>query len=618
MPFQFPRRTNPAHAKIPSVVHYIFGLKKAREPFGLVHYLAVASALNVLKPQRVIIHHGFGQPAGLYWDLVRDHVELKQARAVDEIFGNPVDDYAHKADLIRIEALMKYGGISLDLDVWVLRPFDDLLGNDFVMGQEGPPRGRDGVIGLCNAVILSSAKSKFLKRWYNSYRSFNGPQGDYQLPTLLAKQYPSEIALLPYDRFFSPTWRHSTLKAMYAENTYGYASNYAVHTWESASRDYLEGFSMSWLFECRSTLLSMMRAYVPNPLISVIVPCYEQRKYIRESIDSIVAQKWPLWELIVVDDGSTDSCGTYVNDLSKTEYRGVPQLQESLTVIIQENQGLAAARNEGIRQARGLWICVLDADDRIGPDYFLEAERAMSRAPRVNVIYSDQEFFGESTGHWNVPGLDFQQSLMTGPLPVMTLYRRSLWMDVGGYSDALPWGNEDWDFWLKLVEVGARGTKLDGTHTYYRYKHNSMMRDAADEVKTERAMLRTRHPDLYNVATLLESQNEIARMSGKTYMRLVKLSKSSSIGRESRACNMFWRALRAWRDKRLQDAEDLVTEVIGIDGEALSWQPRYFLAMLLCNSGRQSDGTRMLNLLSTHISLYKSYSYRDLVGSCAP
>jgi len=340
---------------------------------------------------------------------------------------------------------MKYGGIYLDLDVWVLRPFSALLTHDFVMGQEGV----DGNWGLCNAVIVAAKDSEFLRIWYDAHRTFNDTIYNYygvQLPGILAKQHPSLIKVMGHTTFFWPLWYARGLDAMFSDHTYDYASNLAVHPWNSAVRrnKRLDDFSQSWLLQCRSPLLAMMRIHLPQPLFSIIMPCQSRRQHIREAVESVIRQSWPNWELIVVDDGSLDNCGRYVEELA-IEYRDIPQMQNALTVIRQQNRGLAQARNAGIRKARGMWISALDADDIFGHEYFLKAEQAMSKNPALEMIFSDQHHSKETRWHWNVSDVDNQSSLITTRSP-LTIDRRSLWERVRGYSGALPYGDEDWDF----------------------------------------------------------------------------------------------------------------------------------------------------------------------------
>ena len=92
-------------------------------------------------------------------------------------------------------------------------------------------------------------------------------------------------------------------------------------------------------------------------MISVIVPVYNVEKYIRRCIESILIQEYRNFELILVDDGSTDSSGDICEEYAKDNNR--------ITVIHQENKGLSGARNTGISNAKGEWVVFIDSDDYI-------------------------------------------------------------------------------------------------------------------------------------------------------------------------------------------------------------------------------------------------------------
>jgi hypothetical protein len=296
---------------IPKTIHFVYGLK-TDAIFGLVQYLSIASAFIVHKPSIIYLHCA-NVPTGFYWDMVSSLVIINIVRDVTTIFGNPVIHYAHKADIIRLRALLKFGGVYLDLDMISLVSFDRHLGNDFVMGRE-----KD--VGLCNGVIMSTKHSKFLKIWYNAYKTFNDSDWNYHsviLPNELAKSplYSKDITVLDYKIFFWPKWDKEGLDLMYRSHDYDYKENLAVHLWDSAARKTItKDLNMMWLLQNRSSLLSKLDVYVPIILISVIIPCNNQRNYIGNTITSVIQQTWQLWEIIVVDDGSTDKCGRYVLD----------------------------------------------------------------------------------------------------------------------------------------------------------------------------------------------------------------------------------------------------------------------------------------------------------------
>jgi hypothetical protein len=184
---------------IPNVVHFVFGLQSTNATFSFINYVAIASVLFIQRPEKVILHCYY-EPVGIYWEMVQKYVEIHKVHLVRSIFGNKIENYAHMADVIRLEVLLKHGGIYLDIDVITLRPYDPYLGYEMVMGHEG----KNGRIGLCNAVILAIPNSRFLKRWYESYKSFNHEQWNYHsviLPLKLATETPDQIKILDYQKF---------------------------------------------------------------------------------------------------------------------------------------------------------------------------------------------------------------------------------------------------------------------------------------------------------------------------------------------------------------------------------------------------------------------------------
>ena len=106
---------------------------------------------------------------------------------------------------------------------------------------------------------------------------------------------------------------------------------------------------------------------VLSPFVSVIVPIYNVEKYLKSCLDSIVAQSYKNFEVILVDDGSPDNCGK-ICDAYAMKY-------DFIRVVHQKNQGVSAARNNGIKKSHGVYILPLDGDDTISPTYI---ERAVA------------------------------------------------------------------------------------------------------------------------------------------------------------------------------------------------------------------------------------------------
>jgi Glycosyltransferase sugar-binding region containing DXD motif len=230
--------------RIPKILHYCFGLNKdfGRKPWSLAHYVCVASAVKKIQPDVTYFYYQY-EPSGCWWDLTKPMLQLVPIVAPCEIFGNPLEHPAHKADVVRLEKIIEHGGIYLDSDVLVQRSFDDLLDYSSAMGQEGEA----GKYGMANAVILAEPKAPFMMRWYEEYRSFRGATGYYwsehsaELPGRLAKQHPDEIHVLPPNAFFWPMWSANELKVLFeSSEEIDVSACYANHLWESQGWQYLD------------------------------------------------------------------------------------------------------------------------------------------------------------------------------------------------------------------------------------------------------------------------------------------------------------------------------------------------------------------------------------------
>jgi hypothetical protein len=207
--------------------------------WSLVHYVCVKSAVEKIKPD-VVSFYLENEPTGPWWELTKPLVDIVRVKPPNEIFGNPVTHYAHKADVIRLERLIQHGGIYLDVDVFVHGSFDTLLDNSVVMGLEG-----EG--GLCNAVILAEKDAPFIREWYERYRAFDETRWSGHsvlLPYELSQDFGPEVLKLPEKAFFWPTWRAKDIYAMFgAPNRPEVRGAFANHLWEQRARHYLAGLT---------------------------------------------------------------------------------------------------------------------------------------------------------------------------------------------------------------------------------------------------------------------------------------------------------------------------------------------------------------------------------------
>jgi glycosyltransferase involved in cell wall biosynthesis len=200
------------------------------------------------------------------------------------------------------------------------------------------------------------------------------------------------------------------------------------------------------------------------PKVSVIIPCFNQGEFVDEAVDSILAQTFQDFEIIVVNDGSTDNFTIEkLNSYAKHKTK----------VIHTTNQGLAAARNNGIRVSVGNYI--LDADDRIGNTYIEKAVEILDENKNIGILYCEAEFFGEKTDEWELPAYSFFEFLNENQIFCSAFYRRVDYNKTDGYDSNLIYGWEDWDFWLSLIERGVEVFRIPETLFYYRISNNSMI-----------------------------------------------------------------------------------------------------------------------------------------------
>ena len=225
------------------------------------------------------------------------------------------------------------------------------------------------------------------------------------------------------------------------------------------------------------------------PRVSVVIPCYNQGAFIDETINSVLAQTWQDFEIIVVNDGSTDPFTA--NHLQQLNF---PKTR----VLHTDNQGLASARNNGIRKAQGEYILPLDADDRIGPTYLEQAMHLLDKDPELGIVYCQARLFGDVATDWLLPEFSLQRILLDNIIFCTAFFRRSDWEAVGGFDPAMVYGWEDYDFWLSLLEMNREVFQIKEILFYYRVAADSMVRARPRQHKVESfSRIFRKHQDLY-------------------------------------------------------------------------------------------------------------------------
>ncbi|HRN66659.1 MAG TPA: glycosyltransferase [Promineifilum sp.] len=206
------------------------------------------------------------------------------------------------------------------------------------------------------------------------------------------------------------------------------------------------------------------------PTISVIIPCYNQGRFLKFAIDSVIAQTFEEWEVIIVNDGSTDDTAQVVAGYDDARVR----------YVYQENRGLSAARNTGLRESHSEYVAFLDADDAWTPSFLQHSLLPMLNDQRPGMVYSRYRFLDDrgnlqsQIGGEALESTRFRRVIRRGGFfpPNCALVRRSA-IDKVGCFKSLPTGAEDWDLWLRIAEefpvVG-----LEDPLAYYRIYPGSM------------------------------------------------------------------------------------------------------------------------------------------------
>ena len=221
-----------------------------------------------------------------------------------------------------------------------------------------------------------------------------------------------------------------------------------------------------------------------KPLVSVIVPLYNAAPYIREALGSIVASTYRPLEVVVVDDGSSDT--------SLAESKAFAALHAEVRVIHQANAGVSSARNHAIREAKGELILPVDADDKISPNYIEKAVEAMQED--VRIVGCRACYFGAKEGEWRLPEYRPELLARKNIIPITSLFRKSDWKRVGGFCEEEIY-REDWDFWLSLMELGGRYVRLEETGLYYRVLPHSRRTNAKQQKRVIVDAINRRHPE---------------------------------------------------------------------------------------------------------------------------
>ena len=231
-----------------------------------------------------------------------------------------------------------------------------------------------------------------------------------------------------------------------------------------------------------------------NPLVSIVVPCYNQAHFLIYCLQSVLEQKYLHWECIIINDGSTDNTAIVAKQWCECDDR--------FQYVEQSNGGLSSARNAGIGVAQGEFILPLDADDILHSDYLIKTVPILQQNQELGIVSSYTRFFKrtitDSFYELKPQGDRTIYLHYVNQLVATSLYRKECWSVVGGYDETMKKGFEDWEFWLNVTKHGWNFKILPEFLFYYRKAQQSMLtqtiKSDAEDVKR---YIFTKHKELY-------------------------------------------------------------------------------------------------------------------------
>lgn len=225
--------------------------------------------------------------------------------------------------------------------------------------------------------------------------------------------------------------------------------------------------------------------------VSVIMPCFNDGKYIQESIECALNQTYKNIELIIIDDGSTEQ--ETINILKNIKDNRIKILNTS-------RLGPSGARNKGINECDGDYILPLDSDDIIDETYIEKAVNIIESNSNIGIVYCEAELFGEREGKWELPSYSIGEMLVNNVIFVTALFRKKDWELVGGFDISFKKGLEDYDFWLSILELGRDAVQIPEILFRYRIKpvsRNKSFEEDINNVKEVYEKIYKKHKKLY-------------------------------------------------------------------------------------------------------------------------
>jgi glycosyltransferase involved in cell wall biosynthesis len=277
-------------------------------------------------------------------------------------------------------------------------------------------------------------------------------------------------------------------------------------------------------------------------LVSIIVPCYKQAHFLKESLLSVLEQTYSHWECIIVNDGSPDDTAIVAEDWCKHDPR--------FRYLEKKNGGLSSTRNFGIKQAKGDFILPLDADDILHPNYLQLLVPVLQQNNSLAIVSCYSKFFFNNletvTYELKPNGDNYHNLLYVNQLIATSLYRKTCWEEVGGYDENMKKGFEDWEFWLAITKMGWQYKLIPQFLFYYRKSKQSMLVDTiSNHAEVNKEYIFKKHRDCYiqdfdNCMTVLFYELNTVKKSEQKIKKSLEYKIAKALCKPYRIMQKLW------------------------------------------------------------------------------
>lgn len=211
---------------------------------------------------------------------------------------------------------------------------------------------------------------------------------------------------------------------------------------------------------------------MPEPYFSIIIPCYNQAHFLTKAVESIQSQSFQDWEVIIINDGSTDQTGKIAENFKISD--------ERVLVVNQPNAGLSGARNTGIKHAKGQVLNFLDADDWLLNDCLkVVFDRFQEYEP--DILVSGFTYYKERnpihSHSFPLNEIPLARLIEDNIAPPVAFFVKNNVVQTIGYFDTTLKSCEDWDYWIRAGKSGFRFFSIPEILVAYRYVPDSMSRN---------------------------------------------------------------------------------------------------------------------------------------------